>query len=1086
MSKTISCVLLKVLILARADIMQRYSDSDSIQNIPVSENNNSSFATSHLDNVNERNKIGGISFANISVISESNKTILNKPTSSRAFVEFHNAFLNEEDDISVTFRWNQPKFAEEIIQGYTVQCWFIENLKDIQVCDNKSSSATVLEHVVNNLKPNTTYYFQVRALTKVGMSPYTDLIDVSTTIENPIPKLLTVSKNGIEIWDLDLKSNITEHKIYWSNNKGNLMMLDINRNNIIEVDNFRYQINNLCIDWVARNLYWIEVHHYSDDNLIKFDITKWENGVTIYDKILKIEGTDEGELTVLPSIGTLYWIGYTSEPYKIMQSDLDGRDAYYEKNLRFVCPFSFDIYISSIIDIKVDTMNTKEPLIYWLLHDLLIVTNINVSMCNLILQNIEVDIKTSFMSLTIDKTNIYISAYNHYIDSNQYYNYYHIYILKKKYALLESKDAFKYIQKIYNLSFRIKKLYAFGESFQSYPSMRCLTPDKNVYKIQIVMVTTNSTILNLPEPVPKNGCKKYNLPSTLYTIYISYCLDNKLNKFDNFTVKTYERHYEIQNLTPLAEYTLQLTLSNFYFDRLSMDPLFGSKVILKTESGKLNAPEDVTIQALTPTTAAVSWMPPKKLNCVAVIYEVYWTSIILVNNTRQTQSLIISKTERKIDNKFFTILKPLIPGQKYNIYIRVYPVNFSDFYTDSSNKILYMYSEPNNITLNEVSVSSMNISWTPSVNLTIHYELEYKNVEMQRWQIANNSEEKYKFYNAYYCKLHIITYCNFITVYRQHNKCNEQDLPPIMTNIELAILHEIPNGNVQVNMLYSPTLEYNSDEYVYRGKVKNFGESGLEIPAAIKMLRKNASPQNKKQFLEEAKIMNHFRHKHVLRLLAVCLDQESPLIVLEFMEIGDLLQYLRDNQKFQPSDSHALRLQDLFAMCEDVARGCCYLEELRFVHRDLACRNCLVSARDRENRVVKIGDFGLARDVYKDDYYRKKGQGLLPIRWMAPESLVLGIFTSQSDVWSFGVLMWEITSLGEHPYTGRTNLEVIDYVRAEGRLPMPLNCPPTLYELMLRCWNPANDRPNFKLCLKNIIALKNSVEDTLLSPIDIL
>ncbi|KAL6424961.1 hypothetical protein ACFW04_009357 [Cataglyphis niger] len=215
-----------------------------------------------------------------------------------------------------------------------------------------------------------------------------------------------------------------------------------------------------------------------------------------------------------------------------------------------------------------------------------------------------------------------------------------------------------------------------------------------------------------------------------------------------------------------------------------------------------------------------------------------------------------------------------------------------------------------------------------------------------------------------------------------------------MTNIELAILHEIPNGNVQVNMLYSPTLEYNSDEYVltkikreqirleqligsgafgkvYRGKVKNFGESGLEIPAAIKMLRKNASPQNKKQFLEEAKIMNHFRHKHVLRLLAVCLDQESPLIVLEFMEIGDLLQYLRDNQKFQPSDSHALRLQDLFAMCEDVARGCCYLEELRFVHRDLACRNCLVSARDRENRVVKIGDFGLARDVYKDDYYRK-------------------------------------------------------------------------------------------------------------------
>ncbi|CAL1671697.1 unnamed protein product [Lasius platythorax] len=216
-----------------------------------------------------------------------------------------------------------------------------------------------------------------------------------------------------------------------------------------------------------------------------------------------------------------------------------------------------------------------------------------------------------------------------------------------------------------------------------------------------------------------------------------------------------------------------------------------------------------------------------------------------------------------------------------------------------------------------------------------------------------------------------------------------------MTNMELAILHEIPIGNVQFNTLYSPTLpEYNPDEFVltkikreqitlakllgsgafgmvFQGKVKDLEGPGIETPAAIKMLRKNASSQEKKKFLQEARLMNHFRHKHVLRLLAVCLNEDSPLLVLELMEIGDLLNYLRESRKLQPSDSQALRLQDLLAMCEDVARGCSYLEELRFVHRDLACRNCLVSVRDRENRVVKIGDFGLARDVYKDDYYRK-------------------------------------------------------------------------------------------------------------------
>ncbi|XP_070167792.1 protein-tyrosine kinase 6-like [Polyergus mexicanus] len=176
-----------------------------------------------------------------------------------------------------------------------------------------------------------------------------------------------------------------------------------------------------------------------------------------------------------------------------------------------------------------------------------------------------------------------------------------------------------------------------------------------------------------------------------------------------------------------------------------------------------------------------------------------------------------------------------------------------------------------------------------------------------------------------------------------------------MTDSGLKTLHEISNGNVQLNTLYSPMLEYNSDKYVltqikreeiklkklldsgafgkvFPEKVKNLKRSDKEISAAIKMLRKDASLQEKKKFLEEVELMNYFRHKHVLRLLAVRLDEDSPLGVLELMEIGDLLQYLRDiSRKLQLSDSHALRLQDLFAMCEDVARGCCYLENLRFV-----------------------------------------------------------------------------------------------------------------------------------------------------------
>lgn len=142
--------------------------------------------------------------------------------------------------------------------------------------------------------------------------------------------------------------------------------------------------------------------------------------------------------------------------------------------------------------------------------------------------------------------------------------------------------------------------------------------------------------------------------------------------------------------------------------------------------------------------------------------------------------------------------------------------------------------------------------------------------------------------------------------------------------------------------------------------------------------------------------MAKFKHPHILQLLGVCLDSEQFIIVLELMAGGDLLKYLRSNRPcgLMPSP---LNMNDLLGICIDIAKGCEYLQNIHFVHRDLAARNCLVSSLDRSERVVKIADFGLTRGLYKQNYYRKEG-GLLPVRWMAPESLRDGIFTTQSDV----------------------------------------------------------------------------------------
>lgn len=135
-------------------------------------------------------------------------------------------------------------------------------------------------------------------------------------------------------------------------------------------------------------------------------------------------------------------------------------------------------------------------------------------------------------------------------------------------------------------------------------------------------------------------------------------------------------------------------------------------------------------------------------------------------------------------------------------------------------------------------------------------------------------------------------------------------------------------------------------------------------------------------------------------MLGICLNYESSslVIILELMEAGDLLEYLRSNRpQASLTIAKPLTIDDLMSICIDVAKGCVYLEQKQFVHRDLAARNCLVSNFDPSKRVVKIADFGLTRGLYQQNYYRKEG-GLMPVRWMSPESLLDGVFTIQSDV----------------------------------------------------------------------------------------
>ncbi|XP_033327020.1 tyrosine-protein kinase Fer isoform X3 [Megalopta genalis] len=285
-----------------------------------------------------------------------------------------------------------------------------------------------------------------------------------------------------------------------------------------------------------------------------------------------------------------------------------------------------------------------------------------------------------------------------------------------------------------------------------------------------------------------------------------------------------------------------------------------------------------------------------------------------------------------------------------------------------------------------------------------------------------------------------------------HYRFEGPTFPSIQELIRHQWLSGLPVTSRSGAILKTPILrerwELNNDDGnfgdVYKAQLKS-----CKTEVAVKTCKVTLPDEQKRKFLQEGRILKQYDHPNVVKLIGICVQKQPIMIVMELVPGGSLLTYLRKS-------SGSITQQEQLRMCKDAAAGMRYLESKYCIHRDLAARNCLVGYES----IVKISDFGMSRE--EEEYIVSDGMKQIPIKWTAPEALNFGKYTSLCDVWSYGVLMWEIFSKGGNPYSGMSNAQAREKIDAGYRMPAPENTPDEIYRLMLRCWEyEPEKRPHF-------------------------
>uniref|UniRef100_A0A8C8A1X7 Ephrin type-B receptor 3 n=1 Tax=Oryzias sinensis TaxID=183150 RepID=A0A8C8A1X7_9TELE len=518
----------------------------------------------------------------------------------------------------------------------------------------------------------------------------------------------------------------------------------------------------------------------------------------------------------------------------------------------------------------------------------------------------------------------------------------------------------------------------------------------------ISIVNETSLVLEWSEPRDLGGRE-----DTIYNVICKKCLPERgmcSRCDDNVDISPRhlgltQRHVTVRNLQAHTQYSFEIQAVNGVSSKSPYTPQV-STVNITTNQAAPSAVPTVHLMAATASTMSLSWLPPEKPNGIILDYEIKY------HEKDQGEAIAHTMTAQRSNAR----IEGLKAGTPYVVQVRARTVAGYGRYSSPADFSTNLQTDPPK-------------SWQEQLPL-----------------IVGSATTALVFVIAVVVIAIVFTpgmkvYIDPFT-YEDPNEAVREFAKEI--DVSCVKIEEVIGAG-----------EFGE---VCRGRLKLPGRR--EIIVAIKTLKVGYTDRQRRDFLSEASIMGQFDHPNIIRLEGVVTKSRPVMIVTEFMENGALDSFLRLN------DGQFTVIQ-LVGMLRGIAAGMKYLSDMNYVHRDLAARNILVNS----NLVCKVSDFGLSRfleDDPTDPTYTSSLGGKIPIRWTAPEAIAYRKFTSASDVWSYGIVMWEVMSYGERPYWDMSNQDVINAVEQDYRLPPPMECPTALHQLMLDCWvKERNLRPKF-------------------------